>query len=46
VKYIFYENGRYFSLLFGENGLDIGVHFNNRNLSIALRNLKLEIDEK
>jgi len=27
VKYIFYESFRYFSLLFGENGLDNGVHF-------------------
>jgi len=27
VKYIFYENARYFSLLFGENGLDNGGHF-------------------
>jgi polyphosphate kinase 2 (PPK2 family) len=27
VKYILYENVRYFSLLLGENGLDNGVHF-------------------
>jgi len=29
VKYICYESFRYFSLLFGENGLDNGVHFNH-----------------
>ena len=27
MKYILYENVRYFSLLLGENGLDNGVHF-------------------
>jgi hypothetical protein len=39
MRYIFYENVRYFSLLFGEYGLDDGVHFTTYKKIIALSRL-------
>ena len=39
MKYIFYESVKYFSLLFGENGLDSRVHYTDVSIDSQRREL-------